>query len=300
MLGSFKRLYFTTVQISQTLPPRLRLQLHSIIGEFTLTSTKILHQLAEEITNQDPKVKKVEFKDIEGNEISDNTHLNQLIQKRFILTINSQDINVLPAFQHMTASRSHYLSLCQEMGVSLNNARQISRLLEQIDSKLNEDFTPEELHQRLSDAMEFVNNSKEQDIKTLEDQKRALEQELQPLQDALLELRAKSERNADRVVKSGLGVLLFQWGGVAYGTFLQYGWDVMEPFTYMVGMSWSLLGFIFFMRHKEEFQVKSYREMLIEAKYNKLVKKHKIDLSKIELLRKNIVMIEQQLKILNY
>lgn len=300
MLGSFKRLYSTTVQISQTVPPRLRLQLPSMIGEFTLSSTKILHQLAEEIANQDPKVKRVEFKDFEGKAISDNTNLDQLIQNRFILTINSQEINVLPAFQHMTASRSHYLSLCQEMGVSLNNARQISRLLEQIDSKLKANFTQEELHQQLSDAMEFVNNSKELDIKTLEDQKQALEQELQPLQDALLELRAKSERHADRVVKSGLGVLLVQWGGIAYGTYFQYGWDVMEPFTYMVGMSWSLLGFIFFMRHKEEFQVKSYRDMLIEAKYNKLVKKHKIDLSKIELLKKNIVMIDQQLRILNY
>ena len=300
MLGSFKRLYGSTVQITPSVPPRLRLHLPSEIGEFTLSPTKLAFNLAEEITNQDPKVQKVEFKDLNGNKISDKTNLNTLIQHRFVLTIDGREISVLPAFQHTSASRSHYLSLCKEMGVSLNNARQISRLLEQLDSNLKEDFTQEDLHNQLSNAMEFVNSSKEQDLKLLEDQKHALEQELQPLEDQLKELRAKSEQHANKIIQGGMTVLLLQWGGIAYGTYFQYGWDIMEPFTYMVGMSWSLLGFVFFMRHKEEFQVKSYRDMLIQAKYNKLIRKNKVDQSKLDLLKKNITVIDQQLKILNY
>jgi hypothetical protein len=37
---------------------------------------------------------------------------------------------------------------------------------------------------------------------------------------------------------------------IGYLTFGVYGWDVMEPVAYMVGLSWGIVGFTYFMANK--------------------------------------------------
>jgi hypothetical protein len=42
---------------------------------------------------------------------------------------------------------------------------------------------------------------------------------------------------------AGVGVLLVaQWFALAWGTWLEFSWDVMEPFTYFLGLSVLIAG----------------------------------------------------------
>ena len=55
---------------------------------------------------------------------------------------------------------------------------------------------------------------------------------------------AEAHRGARRVAVGGLGVLVAYWGAVARLTFWDYGWDVMEPITYLSGLSIVVLSYL--------------------------------------------------------
>ena len=62
-----------------------------------------------------------------------------------------------------------------------------------------------------------------------------------------------AHRGARRLAVGGFGMLLAYWGAVARLTFWDYGWDVMEPITYLSGLSmvilsylWGVIGVVFF------------------------------------------------------
>ncbi|KDQ60287.1 hypothetical protein JAAARDRAFT_67856 [Jaapia argillacea MUCL 33604] len=55
---------------------------------------------------------------------------------------------------------------------------------------------------------------------------------------------AEARRGARRVAVGGFGLLVVYWGAVARLTFWDYGWDIMEPITYLSGLSTVILGYL--------------------------------------------------------
>jgi len=51
---------------------------------------------------------------------------------------------------------------------------------------------------------------------------------------------------------AGFGGLVVYWGAVARLTFWDYGWDVMEPVTYLSGLSMVILGYLWFLYQGRE------------------------------------------------
>lgn len=55
-----------------------------------------------------------------------------------------------------------------------------------------------------------------------------------------------AHRSAQRLAMGGFGVLVAWWGGTYYFTFMtNYGWDTMEPITYLAGLSTIMLGYVY-------------------------------------------------------
>jgi hypothetical protein len=72
------------------------------------------------------------------------------------------------------------------------------------------------------------------DLQKLEDAKVKLERELEPLEHHITQIRKAADRFASRVLKLGFGVILGQLSFFAITTFHLYGWDTMEPITFLV------------------------------------------------------------------
>ena len=69
-----------------------------------------------------------------------------------------------------------------------------------------------------------------------------------------------AQRGAQRVAVSGCAGLVGWWASVWYATFhTTLGWDVMEPVTYLVGLSGVISGYLWFLWHNREV---SYRSVL--------------------------------------
>jgi hypothetical protein len=54
---------------------------------------------------------------------------------------------------------------------------------------------------------------------------------------------------------------------MGYLIFGAYGWEVMEPITYMVSTFYAMVGSFFYLRYRRDFEMGSAKEMFAEKKY---------------------------------
>lgn len=96
------------------------------------------------------------------------------------------------------------------------------------------------------------------------------------------ELAHKAAKN---VAKAGFAGIVSWWGVVYYLTFqTELGWDVMEPVTYLVGLSTLIGGYVWFLYHNREVSYRSAMNFTISRRQQKLYQQHNFDPRKWEIL----------------
>ncbi|KAI0030561.1 hypothetical protein K488DRAFT_8254, partial [Vararia minispora EC-137] len=110
----------------------------------------------------------------------------------------------------------------------------------------------------------------------------------------------EARRSAKRVAIGGLGMLVIYWGLVARLTFWDFGWDVMEPITYLSGLSTVILGYLWFLYQGREVSYTSVLDSSILTRRHALYKQRGFNvdrwndlLAEERTLRKEIVQIAQ-------
>ncbi|KAF2830781.1 hypothetical protein CC86DRAFT_367459 [Ophiobolus disseminans] len=90
---------------------------------------------------------------------------------------------------------------------------------------------------------------------------------------------------AQRVAGVGFAGVVGWWGVVYYLTFqTELGWDVMEPVTYLVGLSTLIGGYLWFLYHNREVSYRSAMNFTISRRQQKLYQDKNFDLRKWEVL----------------
>lgn len=89
-----------------------------------------------------------------------------------------------------------------------------------------------------------------------------------------------------------------QLGGMGYLIFGMYGWEVMEPITYMVSTFYAMVGSFFYLRYSRDFEMGSAREFFHERKLQKLYRKSGFDPEKVAFLESYIKELREQVGIL--
>lgn len=96
------------------------------------------------------------------------------------------------------------------------------------------------------------------------------------------ELAHKAAKN---VARAGFLGIVTWWGVVYYLTFMtELGWDVMEPVTYLVGLSTLIGGYVWFLYHNREVSYRSAMNFTISRRQQRLYQQHNFDLRKWEVL----------------
>ena len=94
-----------------------------------------------------------------------------------------------------------------------------------------------------------------------------------------------AHRAGQRLAMSGCGILIAYWYGVYRLTFeTDLGWDVMEPVTYLVGLSTLIGGYLWFLYHNREVSYKSAMNITISSRQSKLYEARGFDLARWESL----------------
>lgn len=90
---------------------------------------------------------------------------------------------------------------------------------------------------------------------------------------------------AKQVARLGFAGLLGWWGAVYYATFMtDLGWDVMEPVTYLVGLSGLIGGYMWFLYHNREVSYKSAMNLTVSRRQATLYRAKGFDLPTWEML----------------
>ena len=89
-----------------------------------------------------------------------------------------------------------------------------------------------------------------------------------------------AQKGAKRVAQGGFLGLIGWWGVVYYLTFkTELGWDVMEPVTYLVGLSGLMGGYLWFLYHNREVSYKSAMNFTVSRRQSQLYEKKGFDVS---------------------
>ena len=104
--------------------------------------------------------------------------------------------------------------------------------------------------------------------------------------------------SAQRLAMGGFGLLMTWWGVIYYFTFqTEYGWDTMEPITYLAGLSAAMLGYLWFLYHNREVSYRSALNLTVSRRQNTLYEKRGFDLRKWEALIEEANALRREIKI---
>ncbi|EIW79577.1 hypothetical protein CONPUDRAFT_166324 [Coniophora puteana RWD-64-598 SS2] len=104
--------------------------------------------------------------------------------------------------------------------------------------------------------------------------------ELKKMEELKRDCDREARRGAKRMALGGFGMLIAYYGAVARLTFWDYGWDVMEPITYLSGLSTVICGYLWFLYQGREVSYSSVLDSSVTARQNMLYKSKAFDIEK--------------------
>ncbi|KAI0658194.1 DUF607-domain-containing protein [Cubamyces menziesii] len=107
-----------------------------------------------------------------------------------------------------------------------------------------------------------------------------VEKELARIEELKKECDAEAHRGARQMALGGFGILIVYWGAVARLTFWDFGWDVMEPITYLSGLSMVILGYMWFLFRGREVSYSSVLHHSVSARRDALYKARGLDVDR--------------------
>ncbi|KAI0689340.1 hypothetical protein BC835DRAFT_1283189 [Cytidiella melzeri] len=125
------------------------------------------------------------------------------------------------------------------------------------------------------------------EVPTFADRTRFLRRRLETIQDELKSMEAlkkqcdyEAHRGARKMALGGLGMLVVYWGTVTRLTFWDLGWDIMEPVTYLSGLSMVILGYLWFLHQGREVSYSSVLHTSISTRRQALYKSRGFDIDR--------------------
>ncbi|KAK8195621.1 uncharacterized protein BKA78DRAFT_310259 [Phyllosticta capitalensis] len=126
---------------------------------------------------------------------------------------------------------------------------------------------------------------------------RSTSHKIAKLADIKKECDALAHKGAQRVATGGLVVILGWWGVVYTLTFnTDLGWDVMEPVTYLVGLTTLIGGYVWFLYHNREVSYRSAMNFTISRRQQKLYGEKGFDIQKWESLIEEANALRKEIK----
>ncbi|RPD75827.1 hypothetical protein L226DRAFT_484795, partial [Lentinus tigrinus ALCF2SS1-7] len=107
-----------------------------------------------------------------------------------------------------------------------------------------------------------------------------VEEDLNRMETLKRECDHEALRGARRMAVGGFGILVVYWGTVARLTFWDFGWDVMEPITYLSGLSMVILGYLWFLYRGREVSYSSLLHHSVSARRESLYESRGLDIDR--------------------
>lgn len=106
-----------------------------------------------------------------------------------------------------------------------------------------------------------------------------------------------AHRSAQRFAIGGFGVLVTWWAAIYHFTFqTSYGWDTMEPITYLASLSSIMIGYLWFLYHNREVSYRSALNLTVSRRQSTLYAARGFDLQKWEAMIEEANALRKEIK----
>lgn len=113
---------------------------------------------------------------------------------------------------------------------------------------------------------------------TLKEEIIELQKELSPLKELKERLDKKALFRANSFLFLGGSVMLSQFSFIAWGTFMEYSWDIMEPFSYMILLGNFTASFYYYTFKHKDLELANLSQNFSQTIAKKLYKKNGLDI----------------------
>lgn len=107
-----------------------------------------------------------------------------------------------------------------------------------------------------------------------------IESQLEGMDKVKRECDHLARHGARRMALGGFGLLVMYWAAVARLTFWDYGWDIMEPITYLSGLSTVICGYLWFLYQGREVSYTSVLDHSISSRREALYRSRGLDIER--------------------
>eukprot|EP00347_Sterkiella_histriomuscorum_P008237 403345856 len=306
--STFSRVQGNSVKISSHSPPKLRIPVSNDgkqAYDFSLIDSETVAHFEQKVKEQ------TGLKSFTLDKQADKeSKIGDVIKTKFQMEVNSKPYDVYPLFQTMVdknySAQSHQLIDQVFEGKSIPISRRIilyhyfDQMLKAMSKQINQkQLTEQEVNQAIQRGLdEYVKTYKSQIYERPSQQLELAQQELAFLKAKQSQLEKRAKSHASKVLYGCLAMAMTQLTGMGYLIFVHLSWEDMEPVTYMVSAFYAMIGALYYVIYKGDFEMASAYDLFQKRKYDGLVKKENFDDEKIEFLETYINELQEQLGIL--
>ena len=225
--------------------------------------------------------------------------MDDLIKKSFILSVGNTHFNIHPCLSSMISikHRDKVEQIMAKINVPITNKPVMSLFLDHLVSSLPEDdFSQEQISSIVDNAIKEYNPTMQETLTN------NIKQELQKTEDELARLNSLHDTLLARAKKYGSNMILFgasmaaaQVGIFGYLIYGLWGWNDVEPMTYLTGAFYLSVSWVFYFRYREDWHWTSAHSAFTLKQLKKLSLRHGYDQSRVEFLQRYRDVLKLQL-----
>lgn len=189
------------------------------------------------------------------------------------------DLNSAPSYDNKSALDPFF----QSREIPINDAALVARFVHILNDHLGKRnpgktvYQPKEVLEAIEETLKIFNDKATARIAQEEELLQLCQQHIADFAKVKLDIEKKALTQSRNVIRFMLIALAIQWIVLFYMCYYVYGWDVVEPISYLLSLSAETIGILFYLRMSKNLQQRALFKMFYDKYSRKMMPKLSTD-----------------------